>query len=176
MAPWPATSPWPETAERLQLRLASGPCLRFFEARPACLAPLRQARSSRPIPDPHWLFFDFDPKGLSIAASLPRRERLCLPDWPRLEAQTRRMKRAHLDGQTDPDIAEAWRRMRALSARPGRRRLGCGSCTSTRGLRSTLPPHARSPSRSCASLASLWPAWPGTCTPRSAPKLGAQSG
>ena len=63
---------------------------------------------------------------------------------------------------------------RFLSARPGRRRLGCGSCTSTRGLRSTLPPHARSPSRSCASLASLWPAWPGTCTPRSAPMLGAQ--
>lgn len=63
---------------------------------------------------PTLAFFDFDPKGLSMAASLPRRERLCLPDWPRLEAQTRRMKRAHLDGQTDPDIAEAWRRMRAL--------------------------------------------------------------
>jgi hypothetical protein len=52
-----------------------------------------------------------------------------------------------------------------MPARPGRRRLSSGSCTSAHGLRSTLPPHARSPSRSCASLASLWPARPGTCTP-----------
>jgi hypothetical protein len=62
-----------------------------------------------------------------------------------------------------------------LPARPGRRRLRCGSCSSAHGLRSTLPPHARSPSRSCASLASLWPAWPGTCTPKIAPMLGAQA-
>ena len=59
-----------------------------------------------------------------------------------------------------------------MPARPGRRRLGCGSCPSAHGLRSTLPPHARSPSRSCASLASLWPARPGTCTPKIAPMLG----
>ena len=62
-----------------------------------------------------------------------------------------------------------------LPARPSRRRLTCGSCSSAHGLRSTLPPHARSPSRSCASLASLWPAWPGTCTPKIAPMLGAQT-
>jgi len=31
-------------------------------------------------------------------------------------------------------------------------------------LRSTLPPHTRSPSCSCASLHSLWPACDGTCT------------
>jgi len=61
-----------------------------------------------------------------------------------------------------------------LPARPGRRRLRCGSCTSAHGLRSALPLHARSPLRSCASLASLWPARPGTCTPKIAPMLGAQ--
>lgn len=60
-------------------------------------------------------------------------------------------------------------------ARPGRRRLICHSCSSAHGLRSTLPPHARSPSRSCASLASLWPARPGTRTPKIAPMLGALS-
>ena len=58
-------------------------------------------------------------------------------------------------------------------ARPGRRRLKYDSCTSAHGLRSTLPPHARSPSRSCASLASLWPARPGTCTPKIALMLSA---
>ena len=61
-----------------------------------------------------------------------------------------------------------------MPARPGRRRLGYGSCTSAHGLRSTLSPRARSPSGSCASLASLWPARPGTCTPKIAPMLGAQ--
>ena len=40
-------------------------------------------------------------------------------------------------------------------------------------FRSTLPPHARSPSRSCASLRSLWSACGRTCTSRIAPMLGA---
>jgi len=60
-------------------------------------------------------------------------------------------------------------------ARPDRRRLISGSCSSARGLRSTLPSHAQSPSRSCALLASLWPTRPGTCTPKIAPMLGALS-
>ena len=42
-----------------------------------------------------------------------------------------------------------------LPARPARQRLISDSCPSARSLRSTLPPHARSPSRSCASLRSL---------------------
>jgi len=42
--------------------------------------------------------------------------------------------------------------------RPAWQRLLCGSCSSARDLRSTLPPHTRSPSCSCASLHSLWPA------------------
>src|ERR1035441_2950199 len=41
-------------------------------------------------------------------------------------------------------------------------------------FRSTLPPHNRSPSCSCASLHSLRPACDGTCTRKSAPMLGAQ--
>ena len=41
-------------------------------------------------------------------------------------------------------------------------------------FRSTLPFHTRSPSCSCASLRSLWPARGGTFTHKSAPMLGAQ--
>ena len=40
-------------------------------------------------------------------------------------------------------------------------------------FRSTLPPHARSPLRSCASLRSLWSTRGGTFTHKSAPMLGA---
>ena len=40
-------------------------------------------------------------------------------------------------------------------------------------FRSTLPPHGRSPFRSCASLRSLWSAHGGTFTHKSAPMLGA---
>jgi hypothetical protein len=40
-------------------------------------------------------------------------------------------------------------------------------------FRFTLPPHARSPSRSCASLRSLWSARGRTCTSKIAPMLGA---
>ena len=61
-----------------------------------------------------------------------------------------------------------------MLARPARHRLLCGSCSSTRGVCSTLPPHARSPSRSCASLRSLWSAHGRTCTSKIAPVLGAQ--
>lgn len=71
-------------------------------------------------------FFDFDPKGLSMAASLPRREALCLPDWTVLDAAVRAKRRSlfarsarasatHLERLSDPDIAQAWKRMKALS-------------------------------------------------------------
>ena len=93
----------------------------------------------------------------------------------------------HRQGQISPDKNGIPRRTTAaltslgpwlqelrshLPARPGRRRLRCGSCTAARGLRSSPPPHVRSPSRSCDSLASLRPARPGTCTPKIAPMLG----
>ncbi len=70
--------------------------------------------------------FDFDPKGLSMANALPRREGLCLPPWEELEARVRRYKRFHLyadqvqhcriglDTCAARDIAEAWKRMRVL--------------------------------------------------------------
>jgi hypothetical protein len=55
------------------------------------------------------------------------------------------------------------------SATPSIRFLYIGS-----QFRSTLPPHGRSPCRSCASLRLLWSAHGGTCTHKSAPMLGAQ--
>ena len=56
------------------------------------------------------------------------------------------------------------------SAAPSIRFLSIGS-----QLRSTLPSHTWSPSCSCASLRSLWPAHGRTRTSKSAPMLGAQS-
>lgn len=76
---------------------------------------------------PTLAFFDFDPKGLSMAASLPRREALCLPPWHDLEAATRAARRdhlfsnsahqcrAHLDHVPDSQIALAWQRLKALA-------------------------------------------------------------
>lgn len=72
-------------------------------------------------------FFDFDPKGLSMAASVPRREALCLPPLEGLEqavkAQRRKdlylgsvdASRAHLDAQpTGGQVGLAWGLMKRL--------------------------------------------------------------
>ena len=59
-------------------------------------------------------------------------------------------------------------------ARPTPPRLLCGACSSTRGVRLRLPPHARSPLRSCAILRSLWSAHGRTSTSKIAPMLDAQ--
>ena len=76
---------------------------------------------------PTLAFFDFDPKGLAMAASLPRREALCLPPWPALEVATRQARRDHLftnSAQTSraqldrvkaADIALAWQRLKLLT-------------------------------------------------------------
>jgi hypothetical protein len=76
---------------------------------------------------PTLAFFDFDPKGLSMAASLDRREALCLPAWEDLETSVKRHRRAHLYANSydvsrghlekirDPEIALAWMRMRRLT-------------------------------------------------------------
>ena len=81
------------------------------------------AADTRPVLE----FFDFDPKGLSMAASTPRREALCLPPWPQLEETARRLRRthlfsdqihssrAHLDRITGPEIALAWQRLKVLT-------------------------------------------------------------
>lgn len=71
--------------------------------------------------------FDFDPKGLTMAAALPRREGLCLPPWELLEPLVVERKRhdlyasqelgcrAVLDACPDSDVTEAWARMRMLT-------------------------------------------------------------
>jgi hypothetical protein len=76
---------------------------------------------------PTLAFFDFDPKGISMAASLPRREAMCLPPWPQLQAATLKNKRsnlftqsvhtsrAHLDHHDDQDIALSWSRLKEIS-------------------------------------------------------------
>jgi hypothetical protein len=76
---------------------------------------------------PTLAFFDFDPKGLSMAASLPRRESLCLPDLDILERKAKEMARqnlftnsvqhcrAHLDAVVDPEIVAAWQMMKRIT-------------------------------------------------------------
>lgn len=72
-------------------------------------------------------FFDYDPRGLAMAASLPRREALCLPPWEILEPAVIAARRDHLysnsyavsqaqlDKVQDADIALAWKRMKMLT-------------------------------------------------------------
>ena len=76
---------------------------------------------------PTLALFDFDPKGLAMAASLPRREALCLPEWEVLEPLVTQRNRYDLFGNqvagcrveleacTDQEIALAWSRMRLLN-------------------------------------------------------------
>lgn len=76
---------------------------------------------------PTLAFFDYDPKGLSMAASLPRREALCLPAFEALEATARvkrrvdlyfnsfQTSRGHLDRLgLSSDIGAAWALMKDL--------------------------------------------------------------
>ena len=80
-------------------------------------------RDHRPV----LAFFDFDPKGLSMAASVPRREALCLPPLDSLEAAVRAQRRKtlylgsvevsrpHLEAQpADGDVGLAWGLMKRL--------------------------------------------------------------
>jgi len=76
---------------------------------------------------PTLAFFDFDPRGLAMAASLPRREALCLPPWELLEPAIRNARRDHLftnsfhgsraqlDKERDPAIVLAWQRLKLLT-------------------------------------------------------------
>ncbi len=76
---------------------------------------------------PTLAFFDYDPKGLSMAASLPRREALCLPTFEALAAAARSTRRGDLFSNSFAtsrvhlgrmahmgDIAAAWKLMQAL--------------------------------------------------------------
>ena len=80
-------------------------------------------RDHRPV----LAFFDFDPKGLSMAASVPRREALCLPPLDSLDVSVRaqrrktlylgsvEMSRPHLEAQpADGDVGLAWGLMKRL--------------------------------------------------------------
>jgi hypothetical protein len=108
---------------------------RYFRGRPA-LALFRGApgffrtdvaaefmrRDTRPVLG----FFDFDPKGLSMAAAVPRLEALCLPAPEALKAAVLLNRRGHLftnsysdcrkhlDSITQSEIAEAWRDLKRL--------------------------------------------------------------
>ena len=81
------------------------------------------AQDQRPV----LAFFDFDPKGLSMAASVPRREALCLPPLDSLKAAVRakrrkdlylrsvEVSRSHLDAQPkDGNVGAAWALMKGL--------------------------------------------------------------
>jgi hypothetical protein len=72
-------------------------------------------------------FFDYDPKGLCMAAALPRLEALCLPPWDALEQAARKLRRDHLfaqqyhvcraqlDALPAGALASAWARMKGSS-------------------------------------------------------------
>lgn len=76
---------------------------------------------------PTLAFFDFDPKGLDMALSVPRREGLCLPPPAALEERVKEQRREHLftnsyhqcrsrlDACPDPAIAQAWQLMKRLT-------------------------------------------------------------
>ncbi len=76
---------------------------------------------------PTLAFFDFDPRGLAMAASLPRREALCLPPWDLLKPAVHEARRDHLftnsyhvsraqlDKEQDTEIALAWQRLKLLT-------------------------------------------------------------
>lgn len=103
------------------------PTLALFRGAPGLLGTDAAAKLIAADDRPTLAFFDFDPKGVSMAASLPRREALCLPPWPELEAATRRAQRqtlftqsapgsrVHLDRVQDGEIALAWQRLRRLT-------------------------------------------------------------
>jgi hypothetical protein len=76
---------------------------------------------------PALAFFDFDPKGLSMAASMPRREALCLPPLDSLEAAVKGQRRKnlylgsveasrpHLEAQpAGGDVGLAWGLLKSL--------------------------------------------------------------
>ncbi|MBU1350547.1 MAG: hypothetical protein KKB95_01495 [Gammaproteobacteria bacterium] len=80
-------------------------------------------QDSRPV----LAFFDFDPKGLSMAASVPRREALCLPPLDGLEVAVKGQRRKdlylrsveasrpHLEAQpSEGDVGLAWGLMKRL--------------------------------------------------------------
>jgi hypothetical protein len=76
--------------------------------------------------EPTWMFADFDPAGLAMAARLPRLERVVLPDTAWLATQTRACRRADLfasqfdqysatlERESNPLIRPVWQLMKDL--------------------------------------------------------------
>ena len=103
------------------------PCLAVYRGGPRLFGTDAAAKLIGQDTRPTLAFFDFDPKGLSMAASLPRREALCLPPWRALREAALEQKRtvlytnsyqhsrAHLDSSDDIEIVLAWSRMRSLA-------------------------------------------------------------
>ncbi len=104
------------------------PTLALFRGAPGYFRTDVAARLIQRDTRPTLAFFDFDPKGLSMAASLPRRESLCMPPWPNLLAATKENRRSNLFTQSihasrphldhsghDEEIALAWSRLKELS-------------------------------------------------------------
>lgn len=96
------------------------PVLALFRGAPGFFRTEVAARMLQRDTRPTLAFFDFDPKGLAMAAALPRREHLCLPDARALEAAARHHRRDHLftnsftdcykylNSVEDPEIIQAW--------------------------------------------------------------------
>jgi hypothetical protein len=103
------------------------PTLAVFRGGPGYFRTDATAQLLRHLATPVLGFFDFDPRGLCMAAALPRLEALCLPEWDRLEAAVNAIRRDHLfaeqvhasraqlDALKDGDLATAWSRMKSLS-------------------------------------------------------------
>ncbi len=105
---------------------AGRPVLALFRGAPGFFRTEVAARLIRQDTRPTLAFFDFDPKGLAMAASVPRLQRLCLPDAIALEAATLSNRRAHLFTNSyaqcyrylntveQPEIVQAWNCLKRL--------------------------------------------------------------
>lgn len=106
--------------------LRGRPTLALWRGGPGPLGTAAPAALLRRAVQPVLGFYDFDPKGLTFAASAPRLDALCLPPWELLQEQVRRFNREDLwYGQVDSSRAqldrlqagplqEAWQRMQQL--------------------------------------------------------------
>lgn len=111
----------------LEIYVRGRPTLAAFRGTLGWFKPDAAAHLVRGDERPILAFFDFDPKGLAMAASLPRREALCLPDLQALEAATIAQSRrnlytqsadvsaSQLSRESDPKIRGAWEMLQRLA-------------------------------------------------------------
>lgn len=101
--------------------------LALFRGAPGLLRTGPPAQLLRETSTPVLGFFDFDPCGLCMAASVPRLETLCLPPWEELRSAVVAQERLHLystqyhqcqaqlDGLPPGEISVLWKKMRLLA-------------------------------------------------------------